>query len=170
MVLHASAVEGHRPGLRWKTWGADSAPHPERPISSPTKIDPKPYACVSLTRCAHGHSDSGTYLYIHVHPERPPPTCFQTLSGTYALYTDTPREHLPPAPSAHVHSHHILNTPSPKIHVHGYTLKHAHTITVTRVHTTHPNQHIYTCFFSHMCLYTHTHAFNHIHKTRFSMP
>lgn len=162
--------------LLWKDTGQVSDERPGEQIVHPIQkgqfLAPPRYQAisVSLTQCTHRHSDSGTYLYIHVHPERPPPTWFQTLSGTYALHTDALREHLPPVPSAHIHSHSILNTPSPKEpHVNTCTQAYPETCTHSYshpcTHNTPHSTHIYMLF-THVLIYTHTHT----HSTTSTRP
>lgn len=146
-------MERHRPGLRWKAWGAESAPHPQRPLSSPAQIPS--HICASHTV----HTWTPRLWDIFVHTCAPRETTSHLLPDS-KRHPDTLREHLPPAPSAHVHSHSILNTPSPKEpHVNACTQAYPETCTHSYshpcIHNTPQSTHIYMLF--HTCLiYRHT--------------
>lgn len=128
------------------------------PIQKGRFLAPPRYQATSvlLTQCIHVHSDPRPCLYIHVHPERPPPTC--RLQAASVSYKNS-ENHLPPAPSAHGHSHGILHTPTPKEHVITSTLAYPETCTHSYSHVcTHntPTINTHKHAFAHMCLYTDT--------------
>lgn len=146
--------------LLWRDTGqvSDSRPHPERPISDPTQMQAE---SVPLTQCIHIHSDTKARLYIHVHPERPPPTCCQTPGCTWSAYRHLER---PPPISTpiHAHSHSALNAPSYKeqhgnTHTPAYPETRTHSYSHMCTQSNHPQStHLHTCFHTHVLIHRHT--------------
>lgn len=163
--------------LLWRDTGQVSGGRPGEqtvyPIQRGQFVAPPRYQhmFVPLT---HVHSDTKPCLYIRVHPERLLPTCLHTPGCIDGLHTDTLRDHLPPAPSVHAHSHSVLNTLSPREqHVNTCTLAypetHIHSYSHMCTYNT-PTTNTYIHPFARMCLYTGTPTFNHIHKNMRGIP